>query len=51
MKKTFSGQSTMEYVIIIAVLAGAFVLIASAMKPKIRSSYNSLASAIQSKLD
>jgi len=50
MKRTRSGQSTLEYVIILAAVVGAIIVVAAALKPKVQSSYNDLGDKMQSKV-
>jgi Flp pilus assembly pilin Flp len=42
MKKFHKGQSTLEYVIILAAVVGAIIAIAATLSNKVTSSYNSL---------
>lgn len=49
--KVFSrGQSTLEYVIILAAVVGAIIAVAIALKPKIKSTYDTLGDKMQSKV-
>ncbi len=50
MKKAGFGQSTLEYVIIFAIVAGVIIIVAGRLKPKVQGAYGGLASAIQSKV-
>jgi hypothetical protein len=51
MKKPFAGQGTMEYLVIFAIVVGAFILFANgALKAKVKSSFTTLIKGIQSKL-
>ena len=47
--KRFKGQSTLEYVIILAAIVGAVVMVAAALKPKLVTTYNGLTDKMQSK--
>lgn len=47
MKKA-GGQSTLEYVIIVGILIGIFVLVGRVLQPKINAAYNNLKSGVQS---
>lgn len=45
------GQSTLEYVIILAAIIGAIVVVANTvLKPKLQSSYNTLTNKMQTKV-
>ena len=48
--KRCKGQSTLEYVIILAAVIGAIVVVANALKPKIESSYGTLGDTMSSKV-
>ncbi|MEK6528871.1 MAG: hypothetical protein AABZ36_08335 [Nitrospirota bacterium] len=50
MKKVRSGQSTLEYVIILAAVVGAIIVVASQLKPKIQASYDNLGTKMQTKV-
>lgn len=45
------GQSTLEYVIILAAVIGAIVVVANALKPKIETSYGTLGDRMQTKVE
>lgn len=46
------GQSTLEYVIILAAIVGAIIMVAnSVLKPKIQSTYSGLADKMESKVE
>ncbi len=51
MKKSSSGQSTLEYLIILAVVIGAIVFIAGALKPKLENTYGGLGDKMKAKVD
>lgn len=44
------GQSTLEYVIILAAVVGAIIAVAAALKPKIVDSYDTLGSTMADKI-
>ncbi|MFA5096993.1 MAG: hypothetical protein WC478_06600 [Candidatus Omnitrophota bacterium] len=51
MNKAHSGQSTLEYVIILAAVVGAIIVVAATvLKPKLQSSYETLGSKMESKV-
>ena len=50
MKKVRAGQSTLEYVIILAAVVGAIIVVAAALKPKIQDSYDALGNKMESKV-
>ena len=50
MKKFKRGQSTLEYVIILAAVVGAIIVVASALKTKIPVSYNTLIDKMDAKV-
>jgi len=43
MKRSIKGQSTLEYVIILAAVVAAIIAIASALNTRMQTSYNGLA--------
>ncbi|MCK9431216.1 MAG: hypothetical protein M0R17_14705 [Candidatus Omnitrophica bacterium] len=49
MKRFRNGQSTLEYVIILAAVVGAIIAVAAALKPKITATYNTLGDKMQNK--
>lgn len=50
--KRCRGQSTLEYVIILAAIVGAIIMVAnSVLKPKIQSTYSGLADKMESKVE
>ena len=49
--RKLKGQSTLEYVIILAAIIGAIVVVANAFKPKLQSTYSDLTDKMQSKAD
>jgi len=52
MKRSKRGQSTLEYVIILAAVIGAIILVASTfMKPKLQKSYDTLTTKMQDKVE
>jgi len=44
------GQSTLEYVIILAAVVGAIIAVAAALKPKLQGTYDTLGSKMQDKV-
>ena len=48
-KTAKNGQSTLEYVIILAAVVGAIIAVAAALKPKITATYNTLGTTMQNK--
>ncbi|MCX5699772.1 MAG: hypothetical protein NTX01_08790 [Candidatus Omnitrophica bacterium] len=50
MKKARIGQSTIEYVIVFAMVAGAIIMVGAMLKPKVQGAYSDLATAMQSKV-
>ena len=51
MKKFRKGQSTLEYVIILAAVIGAIIAAAVALKPKLTRSYDALGSKVETKVN
>ena len=51
MLKRIRGQSTLEYVIILAAVVGAIILVANALKPKLETTYGDLGDRMQDKVD
>ena len=51
MKKVKIGQSTMEYIILFAIVVGAVILAANKLKPKIQNAYGHLSAGITSKVN
>ena len=52
MRRLNRGQSTLEYVIILAAVVGAIILIATTvLKPKLQTSYGNLTDKMQSKVN
>jgi len=51
MKKNKKGQSTLEYVIILAAVVGAIIAVAAMLKPKITGSYDTLGTKMQDKVN
>jgi Flp pilus assembly pilin Flp len=51
MKKFRKGQSTLEYVIILAAVVGAIIAIAATLSSKVTSSYSTLGDKMQNKTD
>ncbi len=49
MKRLVRGQSTLEYVIILAAVVGAIIAVAAALKPKLTGTYDTLGSKMQDK--
>lgn len=50
MKGLRRGQSTLEYVIILAAVVGAIIAVAAALKPKITGTYDTLGTKMQDKV-
>ncbi len=50
MKLFRRGQSTLEYVIILAAVIAAIIVVASQLAPKIQSSYNTLGNKMKAKV-
>ncbi len=50
MKRSGKGQSTLEYVIILAAVIGAIIAIAAMFKPKLEGTYGTLTDKMQSKV-
>lgn len=50
MKGICKGQSTLEYVIILAAVVGAIIAVAAALKPKITATYDTLGTTMQNKV-
>ena len=48
-KTAKKGQSTLEYVIILAAVVGAIIAVAAALKPKIEGTYGTLGTTMQNK--
>lgn len=51
MPRLKKAQSTLEYVIILTAIVGAIVLVATALKPKVQGSYDTLGNKMQDKID
>ena len=51
MFKRIRGQSTLEYVIILAAVVGAIILVANALKPKVVDTYGGLGDKMKNKVD
>ena len=47
MKRFSKGQSTLEYVIILAAVVGAIIAVAAALKPKLTGTYDTLGNKMQ----
>jgi len=47
MRRTSRGQSTLEYVIILAAIVGAIIAVAAAFKPKLTGTYDTLGNKMQ----
>ena len=45
-----SGQSTLEYVIILAVVVGAIILVGMSLKTNVKTSYETLGTNMQNKI-
>ena len=50
MKKFRKGQSTLEYVIILAAVVGAIIAVGIMFKPKLTSTYGTLSDTMQNKV-
>ena len=50
MDKLRKGQSTLEYVIILAAVVGAIVAVGILLKPKLTTSYNDLGDKMEAKV-
>ena len=50
MKKIKLGQSTLEYIVLFAIVVGAIILAATKLKPKVQQAYGHFSSGIQSKV-
>jgi Flp pilus assembly pilin Flp len=50
MRKFRKGQSTLEYVIILAAVVGAIIAVGIVLKPKLSSSYGKLADDVNAKI-
>jgi Flp pilus assembly pilin Flp len=50
MGKFRKGQSTLEYVIILAAVIGAIIAVGILLKPKLTGSYNDLGDKMQNKV-
>lgn len=51
MRKFSKGQSTLEYVIILAAVVGAIIVIANVFKPKLQTSYDTIGTSMQTKVE
>jgi len=49
MKRFSKGQSTLEYVIILAAVVGAIIAVAAALKPKLTDTYATLGNKVSTK--
>ena len=50
MKKARRGQSTLEYIVLFAIVVGIIIVVAGKLKPKIQGAYSHLSAGIQSKV-
>ena len=50
MKNLRKGQSTLEYVIILAAVVGTIIAVAAMFKPKLLNTYNTLTNKMQNKV-
>jgi Flp pilus assembly pilin Flp len=50
MSKLRKGQSTLEYVIILAAVVGAIIAVAAMFKPKLTSTYGTLTDKMQAEV-
>jgi hypothetical protein len=51
LRLTRKGQNTLEYVIILAAVVGAIIVIAGIFKPKLQNSYDDLGTKMQDKVN
>ena len=51
MRRFCKGQSTLEYVIILAAVVGAIIAVAAALKPKLTDTYKGLGDTMKAKVD
>ena len=49
--KRFKGQSTLEYVIILAAVIGGIIAVAAMLKGKLNTSYTNLSGKMESKVN
>ena len=50
MRKFSKGQSTLEYVIILAAVVGAIIVVAAALKQNVMGSYGTLGNTMETKI-
>ncbi len=50
MKKFSKGQSTLEYVIILAAVVGAIIAVGVMLRPRLERSYTDLADKVETKV-
>lgn len=50
MRKFRKGQSTLEYVIILAAVVGAIIAVGALLKPRIQNSYDNLGGKMETKI-
>ena len=50
MKRFSKGQSTLEYVIILAAVVGAIIAVAAMLKPKLNTTYTNLTNTMSTKV-
>jgi Flp pilus assembly pilin Flp len=50
MRKLRKGQSTLEYVIILAAVVGAIIAVGVMLKPKLNTSYDKLSDKVTTKV-
>jgi Flp pilus assembly pilin Flp len=50
MNKFRKGQSTLEYVIILAAVVGAIIAVGALLKPRLQNSYSDLSGKMQDKV-
>ena len=50
MKRSGKGQSTLEYVIILAAVIGAIIAVAAMFKPKLSGTYGTLTDKMEKKV-
>ena len=51
MKKFKKGQSTLEYVIILAAVVGAIIAVGVMLRPRMLTSYTNLTGQVQNKMN
>ena len=51
MSRLRAGQSTLEYVIILAAVVGAIIAVAAALKPRLVTTYDTLGNKMENKVN